>query len=351
MNTQKKKGFQVTPSLRPDEQVELTLACIVKDEDRDIEEWVAFHLAVGVQRIIVIDNGPSEALPRILAPYSADGVVELLTFVARGGQQQKAYERVLRREEGRTRWLGFIDVDEFVFPSTEDSLREVLRDYDDYAAVAINWVSFGSSGHETRPDGLVIENYLERGELDHRFPWPRLRNPDIPEGEPGDYRPMNAHVKVILDPSQTVHFRTAHHYKYVPGATAVTEDFTPIDDAVSENVSVSRLRINHYWSKSLDDLRGKVTKGRVASRNRKKPFTYNTEVALGRDRAAHGVKDTEILRFLPATKRLLEKYRSMAPSAPLIRPRRLRYRPADALVAVRRDLKRRYRKLVRSVRG
>lgn len=341
----------MTPTLRSDEPVNLTLACIVKDEDRDIEEWVAFHLAVGVQRIIVIDNGPSPALPKILAPYIADGVVELLTFVARGGQQQKAYERVLRREDGRTRWLGFIDVDEFVFPSSADSLPEVLAEYEEYAAVAINWVSFGSSGHDVRPDGLVIENYVERGELDHIFPWPRLRNPEIPDDQPGAYRPMNTHVKVILDPSRTLQFRTAHHYKYVPGSFAVTENFQRIDDAVSESVSVERLRINHYWSKSLDDLRGKVTKGRVASRSRKKPFTYDTEVALGRDRAAHGVIDREILRFLPATTAIIEHYRSRAIEAPVVTPPRLRYRFGDALAAGRRDLKRRYRKLLRSVRG
>jgi len=330
----------------------LSLCCIVKDEDDAIEEWVAFHLSVGVDFIVVVDNGPSEALADILAPYRRAGVVELLTFTARGEQQQQAYERVVKRMAGKTRWLGFIDVDEFLFPSEANNLPEVLRNYDDFAGLAVNWVSFGSNGHDSPPEGFVIDNFTDRGELDHIFPWPRLRQPDLPDDHPRAYSPMNTHVKTVLDPSKVKNFRTAHHFSFLPGHTCVTENREPISQPVSELVSIEILRINHYWSKSLADIRRKVDKGRVASDSRRKPSRYDLDVALARDKAASGVTDTSATRFSDATRQTIEHYRaSYGTDAPLSAPRRLRYTPGDWLRASRRRAWRTIRRFIKTAKG
>lgn len=328
----------------------LSLCCIVKDEDDAIEEWVAFHLSVGVDFIIVVDNGPSTNLPTILAPYRQAGVVKLVTFSARGEQQQQAYERVLRKMAGKTRWLGFIDVDEFLFPSQADTLPEVLRDFDDYAGVAVNWVSYGSSGHTTAPGGFVIDNFTERGELDHVFPWPRLRQHHLPEDHPEAYLPMNTHVKTVLNPSAVKNFRTAHHFSFLPGHLCVTENKEPISQPVSGRVSVEKLRINHYWSKSLADIHKKVDKGRVASDSRKNPSKYSLDVALGRDKAASGVIDDSATRFSDVTRATISRYRSL-PTTALPAPRRLRYAPRDWVMATRRRVWRGIRRLVRSLKA
>ena len=330
----------------------LSLCCIVKDEDDAIEEWVAFHLSVGVDFIIVVDNGPSTRLPAILAPYRTAGVVDLVTFTARGEQQQQAYERVLKKMAGKTRWLGFIDVDEFLFPSHATTLPDVLRDYEEYAGVAVNWVSYGSSGHATPPEGFVIDSFTERGELDHVFPWPRLRQHHLPEDHPQAYLPMNTHVKTILNPSAVRNFRTAHHFSYLPGQVCVTENKEPISQPVSDRVSIDKIRINHYWSKSLADIHKKVDKGRVASDSRKNPSRYSLDVAVGRDRAASGVIDKAATRFSDATRNTINHYRSLAGDvAEVAAPRTLRYRPTDWLHASQRRLWRRIRRLIKVLKG
>jgi len=328
----------------------LSLCCIVKDEDDAIEEWVAFHLSVGVEFIVVVDNGPSAKLPAILAPYRQAGVVELVTFTARGEQQQKAYERVVKKMAGKTRWLGFIDVDEFLFPVEAAALPDVLKDFDEYAGVAVNWVSYGSSGHDTPPEGFVIDNFTERGELDHVFPWPRLRQHHLPEDHPQAYLPMNTHVKTVLNPSVVKNFRTAHHFTYLPGHMCVTENKEPLSQPVSTHPSVEKLRINHYWSKSLTDIRKKVDKGRVASDSRKKPSRYSLDVALARDKAASGVVDDSATRFSDATRKTIDYYRSL-PATPLPAPRRLRHTPGDWLRAAKRRSWRKIRRLIKTVKG
>ncbi len=329
----------------------LTLGCIVKDEDDAIEEWVAFHLSVGVDHIVVIDNGPSENLPAILWPYVKAGKVSLYRFIARGEQQQQAYERLIRKMAGKTRWLGLIDVDEFLFPSREDSLKDVMTQFEDFAGVAINWVSYGSSGHDVAPEGLVIDNFTNRGSLNHVFPWPRLRNHHLPEHHPNAYLPMNTHVKTVLDPARVKSFRTAHHYSFLPGEVCVTENREVISSPVSKTVSIEKLRINHYWSKSLADIHRKVDKGRVASDSRKNPSKYSLDVALARDAAASGEVDRAAARFSQATQEIIAHYRSLAAGdQPAPEPPRLRYRPGDWVHAVRRRLWRRVRKMIRTVK-
>jgi len=318
----------------------LSLCCIIKDEDDAIEEWVAFHLSLGVDHILLIDNGPSEELPRILAPYISAGKVELVRFWSRGRQQQRAYDRALRYMSGKTRWLGFIDVDEFLFPSTEDDLPAVLRDFEEWVAVSVNWVAFGSSGHEKAPGGFVIENFTERGELDHRLPMPRLRDTDYPDDHPHAYKPMNTHVKTLVDPSRTLRFRTAHHYKYLPGLTAVTEDKVPFDAPITDTVSIERLRINHYWSKSMEQLLHKISKGAVESHHRKSPHNYARDFAMERDRVASGVVDTTVLRFLPQLQATIDHYHLLSVAPQPRRIKKLRYQPGDWVQAMWREIKR-----------
>ena len=38
----------------------------------------------------------------------------------------------------------------------------MLVEYEEWPAVGVNWAMFGTSGHEKKPEGLVIENYLWR---------------------------------------------------------------------------------------------------------------------------------------------------------------------------------------------
>jgi len=58
-------------------------------------------------------------------------------------------------------WL-FIDTDEFIYPLNGDGILNivdfVIKKYEDKnpAGLYMNWLFFGSSGHETKPQGFVI---------------------------------------------------------------------------------------------------------------------------------------------------------------------------------------------------
>ena len=129
-----------------------------------LREWVAFHRLMGVERFFLYDNRSDDEHRDALAPYLEDGTVELREWPEFPGQVQ-AYTDCIARHRDDSRWIAFVDIDEFLFSPTGRPLPEVLARYERWAGVGVNRVTFGTSGHETRPPGLVLENYTRRIDL------------------------------------------------------------------------------------------------------------------------------------------------------------------------------------------
>lgn len=320
---------QYNYSQREGERLYLTICAIAKGEARYIHEWVSFHLSLGVDRMVVVENSRHPTLDRELGRFIDQGLVDLYRYSGHRKPQREVYNRVLSRYRGRTRWLGFIDVDEFVFPAQGLSLPELLHDYENYAGLVANWVCFGSGGRHETTTRWVTETYTERGPLNHAVELPQYRVLGTNQKE-HRFRQMNTHVKSFVDPHRTLHFRTAHHFKYRSGQWAVDTKYRPTDGPFSTEVSIEKIRINHYWSKSMSELEHKISRGMVSQRGGSKDHRYDRYGSFKRESAMRGVVDTDVLRLLPAAKGLGQQF---PPGKP--RTRRavpvIRYLPGDWL--------------------
>jgi hypothetical protein len=139
---------------------------------------------------------------------------------------------------------------------------------------------FGSSGHLRRPEGLVLENYLLRAE--HVAPI----------------------IKSIVNPRRIAASANTHHWLYRNGEIASDENEQPVETSRSTPATAEILRINHYWSKSLEDGENKVARGPVDQWTVENPRSM--ELWRDFDRGFNKVEDREILRFVPELKRRLE---------------------------------------------
>jgi hypothetical protein len=216
----------------------LAACAIYRDEGPYLREWVEFHRLVGIERFFLYDNGSSDDHLEVLGPYLACGMVELRPWQGLPTQHD-AYDDCLERQRSRCRWIAFLDLDEFVFSPTGEPLPEILTDYEQWPGVAINWAMFGPSGHRTKPDGLVIENYLQRIDT-----------------------PVNRHVKSIVDPRRALACRTAHSFDYDRGL-AIDENHYPLTGGRTNSVSFARLRVNHYYTKSEEEFARKLGQRRA----------------------------------------------------------------------------------------
>lgn len=217
----------------------LTLVAIAKDETRNLREWLVYHAILGVEAFIIYDNESSVPIRETLAPYMRDG---FLTVVDIPGQnmQATAYAHALRDFGNTTRWMGFIDLDEYIVPHATDDLRHLLTDYEDYAGLVINWAMYGSGGHMKRPHGLMIENYTTRLPLSDS---------------------QNVHVKSIVKPACTLHPMSPHSFAYRQGCFAVNTDRMPIAAPFSP-VCHDKVRVNHYFYRSQEEFQEKMARGR-----------------------------------------------------------------------------------------
>ena len=114
---------------------------------------------------------------------------------------------------------------------------------------------FDSNGYEKHPEGkLIIEAYTRTSK---------------------DYR-SGDHVKSIINPKLTASVQNPHACIYKYFKFAVTENFEKMDlwpFCYTKKYSDSKIRINHYYSKSLEDYEKKVSRG-FADQTTKREAVY-----------------------------------------------------------------------------
>ncbi len=251
----------------------LSLCAIVKDETPYLHEWVRHHVLVGVERFHIYDNESRVPVSKVLAPWVEQGVVTVREFSGIA-MQLAAYRDCLDRHGPETHWLGFVDLDEFLFPLEHEDLRELLLEYDDFGGLAVNWCVFGSSGHLRRPKGMQRDLYQERFPLEYE---------------------ENCLVKCLVQPRKVSEVTGVHHCRYIPGNCCVNERREPVFGPFAP-VSVERVRINHYFYRSQQDFCAKLERGRAD--HEKGVMAYQMERFHTQSREAR-VPDDSLSRKFP----------------------------------------------------
>ncbi|HMP89378.1 MAG TPA: glycosyltransferase family 92 protein [Kiritimatiellia bacterium] len=247
-------------NLRSNFPYELSVCAIFKNEADYLDEWLAFHTGIGVDHFFLYNDQSVNDYKRVLAPWMKDGKITLVDWPGHG--QVKAYNHCLQSMRNRSRWLAFIDIDEFLFSPAKQDIREALDSFRNESAIFVYWLLFGSSGHKTRPSAPVLEAYTRcmdresavRDNFNHRF-----------EGGLEHYVTGWAQDgKSIVNP-RLVRWQNVHQPGELWTGRLVDENrrIPARRGATPPTLSISTLRINHYWSKSLEEFAVKIGKGDV----------------------------------------------------------------------------------------
>jgi hypothetical protein len=251
----------------------LGVCAIYRWEADYLREWVAFHRLVGVERFFLYDNASEDEHLEALAPFVEDGSVTVHPWPVFPGQGS-AYDHCLAVHGEEVRWMAFIDVDEFLFSPQGRPLPDVLRGYERHPGVGVSRAWMGTSGHRTKPEGLVLANFASR-----------LHPPE-----------PNRSVKSIVDPSRVVHRVNEHWFEYADGAPAVDEHEQPLE-SWTRDLSFDVLRINHYFTKSEEEALVKFARPQAGGgklRGKLRPE------GLRRRNEDYGRPDRVIQQYLPA---------------------------------------------------
>lgn len=224
----------------------IAIAAILKNEALYIDEWINYHLLLGIDKFYLYDNESSDEVKNILKPYIEKGIVDY-TYLPGRAKQLDAYIDALHKGRGKSKYIIFIDLDEFLVlskPNAElfETIEFLFKKNQKTSAIAVNWYVYGSSGYINKPEGLVIENY-------------KYRAPD--DAEP------NRLVKVIVNPWFVKGFYNPHSIWSVNGYFTKNEKGKIVSSA--ENLypdnSYEFMRINHYYCKSQEETKIKFERG------------------------------------------------------------------------------------------
>lgn len=212
----------------------IAICACIKNEGLDLKEWLDYHMSIGVNTFYIYDNGSTDNTKEIISQYNNINYF----YTPEPAIQLKVYYHCL--QNAKEDWVGIIDLDEFVVP-IEKSLSETLKDFNNYAGLAINWVMYGSSGHKIRPAGNIKDNYLYRSEYSYD---------------------NNNHVKCFVKPKLIEQPLTPHSFQCKENQI-VNENFEPVNEQSLIPFSGNKIRINHYYCKSVEDYLNKIKRGRA----------------------------------------------------------------------------------------
>jgi len=286
-----KETISHTPSHNDRAKCELSVCAIMKDEAPYLIEWLEFHKIVGVERFYLYNNNSTDNTIDILQPYLKSGEVILHDWPVTPGQIP-AYEHCLSAYKIESDWIAFIDLDEFLFPTEKEDLKEVLKEFDGVVGVGVNQLFFGSSGHEIRPEGLQIEQFTKRA---------------------ADNFDSNKYVKSIVRTEQVLRPSCPHFFIPISKDTfSVTENREPLSSSIAEKTSVQKLRINHYYTKSQEEMKLKLIRGWACGVENPRTWLHWEY----HDR--NEVEDLTIQRFIPKLRQAVDSVISQSRIAQIL---------------------------------
>lgn len=238
--------FQPAPPPTTTLKWTLALCGIVKDEAPYLLEWIAHHRLVGFEHFVLFDNASSDGTTEILSRLAKAGIVDHVPWpdIPGVGAQRPAYIAGLARLDGRARWVAFLDSDEFLTPLRDESVPDILADFQDAAGLMVPWRLFGSNGHINQDDDLVIRRFLRRARSGH---------------------PLNNAVKTIVQ-SHLIRMPDIHTPQLTAGSLVDEMRRTGGSQGHPDRHSVpdaQRLVVNHYFTKSRAEWQQKRDRGRA----------------------------------------------------------------------------------------
>ncbi len=219
--------------------MKLVMTLLVRDEEDIVADNLDFHLAQGVDEVIVTDNGSVDGTLEILRAYEARGLVRIIVEPTDDYSQGRWVTRMARiaATEHKADWVINNDADEFWWPR-EGTLRTLFEGLGGDVGVVV--------GHRT--------NFVPRPEDDRPY-WERMtlreRESLNPVGKP--LPPKLAH--------------RAH-----PEIVVVQGNHRIKGPDVGSEVDDGSIEILHFPMRSYAQFENKIVKGgRAYARNKELP--------------------------------------------------------------------------------
>jgi hypothetical protein len=227
---------------RPRPIIRCVLVCIAKAERLYIEEFINYYLKLGFYKIIIYDNSDSNELNFLNSPS-----VQIINFPG-NIKQLAAYEHFLKYLKHQYHYVAFFDVDEFLVLKRHNNINDFCLQHIPSGALGVNWYIFGNNGQTKYEPRGVLERFTRRSSImDHHVKT---------IAKCSDILKMKIHEPETL--KKGTYFKNISGHKLELGCAFNFKK----DDTI--------VQLNHYFTKSDEELQIKCDRGRAdLAENRK----------------------------------------------------------------------------------
>jgi hypothetical protein len=231
----------------------ITLGLVAKNESKYLKEWVLYHKLIGVDNFSIYLHNNTDDSSRILEDLGVNFKnvsSEYLGFEVKN----KLYTEII--QEAHTEFVCCLDIDEFIMMPEHDDIKCFLSSslFDGFGGIVLHQNIFGSNDHQASPDGLVIDNYTKR----------HPDNFDFPKNYPNFQQPCDLFkiIKTIVRRKSLKRVLDSHEYVT---HTPIVDENGQLYRKYTCNRPLSKIRLNHYFTKSLEDWTFKTSRPRFSN--------------------------------------------------------------------------------------
>lgn len=145
---------------------------IIKNEHQYLDEWIKYHLDLGIDHIFIFEDIDSDSHKEICDKYEDGVTLDSILTVLDDVNRNKVYELKSTKDynpqyiyiskglsyikncyPGQYDWCFVIDNDEFITLENEhDDIKDVISLYNNYDAFIMQWKCYGANGYVNKPD-------------------------------------------------------------------------------------------------------------------------------------------------------------------------------------------------------
>ena len=135
-------------------------------DERNVIEWVIYHLIIGFDKILIVDNNSEIPIKTLIKEYNLSNYVDVIEYSINGAIKIDILNNYVKPYMliNQVDWFIHLDADEYLnLNNNYQNVKDLLNIFNknDTNMIAINWLNFGSNFHDVCPEGLLIENYIK----------------------------------------------------------------------------------------------------------------------------------------------------------------------------------------------
>jgi hypothetical protein len=250
----------------------LAVCVAMKDQFKDLPEWLTHHYYhSGVKRFYIMDDGSNPPISELEMDYGIPKSAITFHYQPREtraeNMQMIFYQQCQEWYGSNHTWIAYIDGDEFLESTGNETIEEVLRSFDpdeSVGALGVHWKMHNSNGLLTRPESA------RKG-----FTTCLWDSPHDYSGGTDD----NHHIKSIVKTSKYLHWSNPHKFDLKDGAQTVTEHGDVVTTpAWRSPITRDRVALHHYAVKSRQEYEEKMHRSNGMSEPKNEGFWDHMEM-------------------------------------------------------------------------